>query len=79
MGSVTITSSGVEIEMLPDEIIIRPGITAIINGEEMTSQEAEESSARPRILAGYPQEDEMGPNKAHSYIRQINLEKFTGL
>ena len=29
MGSVTITSSGVEIEMLPDEIIIRPGITAV--------------------------------------------------
>lgn len=71
MGSVTITSSGVEIEMLPDEIIIRPGITAIINGEEMTSQEAEESSARPRILAGYPQEDEMGPNKA-SFIYQTN-------
>ena len=57
--------------MLPDEIIIRPGITAIINGEEMTSQEAEESSARPRILAGYPQEDEMGPNKA-SFIYQTN-------
>lgn len=71
MGSVNITSSGVEVEMLPDEIVIRPGFTAVINGKEMTSQEAEESSARPRILAGYPQEDEMGPNKA-SFIYQTN-------
>ncbi len=71
MGSVNITSSGVEVEMLPDEIVIRPGITAVINGQTMTSQEAEESSARPRILAGYPQEDEVGPNKA-SFIYQTN-------
>lgn len=64
MGSVTITSSGVEVEMLPDEIIIRPGITAVINGQTMTSVDAEESSANPRILAGYPMEDELGPTNA---------------
>ena len=44
----------------------------------MTSQEAEESSARPRILAGYPQEDEMGPNKASLFIRQINRKGLLG-
>ncbi len=71
MGDVTITSSGVEVEMLPDEIEIRPGITAVIDGETMTSIDAEESSSSPRILAGYPKEDELGPTKA-SFLYATN-------
>ena len=63
LGDVTINASDVEVEMLPDTIVIRPGLTATINGTEMTSQDAEESSASPRILAGYPLEDEMGPTR----------------
>ena len=71
VGSVTITSSDVEVEMLPDEIVIRPGLTATINGETMTSADAEESSANPRILAGYPLEEEIGPTNA-SFIYETN-------
>lgn len=71
IGSVSITSFGVEVEMLPDEIIIRPGITAVINGETMTSVDAEESSANPRIIAGYPMEEELGPTNA-SFIYETN-------
>ena len=71
IGSVSITSFGVEVTMLPDEIVIRPGITATINGETMTSVDAEESSANPRIIAGYPMEEELGPTNA-TFIYETN-------
>lgn len=49
------------VEMLPDEIEIRPGITAEIAGEEMDTVAAKESSEEPRILAGYPQAQDVVP------------------
>lgn len=59
--NLTVTTNGVRVETLPDQIEIRPGVTANIAGENMTSLDAEESSSRPRILAGYPQADETTP------------------
>ena len=50
------------VEMLPDQIVIRPGITADIAGEEMDSVGAQESSMEPMILAGYPQARDITPN-----------------
>lgn len=49
------------VEMLPDEIEIRPGITAEIAGEEMDTVAAKESSEEPIILAGYPQAQDVVP------------------
>ncbi len=49
------------VEMLPDEIEIRPGIIADIAGEEMDTVAAKESSEEPRILAGYPQAQDVIP------------------
>ena len=52
---------GCEVTILPEEITIRPGITAIIAGEEMDTVGAKESSELPMILAGYPQAQDVVP------------------
>lgn len=62
VGKLTVNAPGCVVEMLPDEIEIRPGITAEINGEEMDSVAAKESSEDPQILAGYPEARDIIPN-----------------
>ena len=59
IADLVVTTNGVRVEGLPDQIEIRPGITANIAGQTMNSLDAEESSSRPRILAGYPKTDEL--------------------
>lgn len=66
--SVVVTTNGVSVETLPDQIEIRPGVTANIAGEKMTSLDAEESSSRPRILAGYPKTDEIAPTSTKMFF-----------
>ena len=58
---LVVNAPGCEVEMLPDEIDIRPGITAIIAGEEMDTVGAKESSELPMILAGYPEAQDVVP------------------
>ncbi len=57
-----VTTTGVSIEMLPNQIEIRPGVVTNINGKEMGSLDGEESSDEPRILSGYPKTDELAQN-----------------
>ena len=59
---LVVNAPGCTVEMLPDQIEIRPGITAVIDGVEMDSTAAEESSMEPLILAGYPQAQDIAPN-----------------
>ncbi len=54
IAHIQISSDGSTVAQLPDEIIIRPGASANINGEMMDSVTAKESSQEPRLLAGYP-------------------------
>ena len=61
VGKLVVNAPGCVVEMLPDEIEIRPGITAEINGEEMDSVAAQESSEEPQILAGYPEARDIIP------------------
>lgn len=61
IGKLTINSDGSTVSMLPDQIVIRPGNTANINGEEMDSAAAAESSADPRLYAGYPKMKDLAP------------------
>ncbi len=63
-GDVTrleVNAPGCDVEMLPDQIVIRPGITAIIAGNEMDSSSAEEFLLEPMILAGYPKAQDIAP------------------
>ena len=64
ISTLIVGSNGVKVSMLPDEIIIRPGLTANINGKDMTSNDALESSSSPKILSGYPKTDLLAPTQA---------------
>ncbi len=61
---LNVNAPGSTVTMLPDEIYIRPGITAVINGQVMDSTAAEESSREPMILSGYPTVTDIAPNSA---------------
>ena len=63
IGSLYVNAPGCKVEMLPDYIYIRPGITANINGIEMDSTLAQQMSDMPRILTGYPRSDDIAPTQ----------------
>lgn len=65
IGHANVNAPGCSIEQLPDTIVIRPGITADVDGEEMDSTAAAESSADPRLLAGYPAAKNVAPTSAN--------------
>ncbi len=64
ISHVNVNAPGCSIEMLPDTITVRPGITAEVDGETMDSVAANESSADPRLLAGYPVAKNVAPTSA---------------
>lgn len=64
IASLNVNAAGSTVTMLPDQITIRPGITANIGGEVMDTQTAAESSADPRLSAGYPKITDLAPTSA---------------
>ncbi|WP_313528383.1 S-layer homology domain-containing protein [Anaerotignum sp.] len=64
IGYLKVNAAGGKVSMLPDEIEIRPGLTANINDKNMTSKDAEEASDSPRILEDYPEVVEIGSTDA---------------
>ena len=64
IDNLVVNAPGSTVSMLPDQITIRPGVTADINGQTMDSEAAAESSSDPRLLAGYPQITNLAPNTA---------------
>lgn len=62
--NLNVGAAGSTVEQLPDDIVIRPGITADINGSTMNKVQADESSADPRLEAGYPKVKNIAPNSA---------------
>ncbi len=61
---LNVGAAGSTVEQLPDKIVIRPGIDADINGSNMNSSQAAESSADPRLEAGYPKVKNIAPTSA---------------
>ncbi len=61
VDKMNVNASNVTSTMLPDNIYIRPGLEANIDGEVMDSAAAEESSLDPRILSGYPKAGDVAP------------------
>ena len=64
IDQLNVNTAGSTSAMLPDKITIRPGVTANIAGENMDTLQAQESSADPRLLAGYPKTKNVAPNTA---------------
>lgn len=61
IGEININAAGAVVDILPDDINIRPGLEAEIAGEEMDTKEGDESSEDPRILASYPRIKNLAP------------------
>ena len=64
--NLNVGASGSEIEMLPDNVEIRPGTTATIEGEKMDNVSGAELSTEPHILAGYPSMVNIAPTEAEA-------------
>ena len=64
IDKLVVNAPGCSVSMLPDQITIRPGVTANIHGQNMDTEAAAEASADPRLLAGFPQIDDLAPNSA---------------
>ena len=64
IGYLKVNASGAVIEMLPDEIEIRPGLSANVDGKDMTSNDADKLSLNPRIISGYPEVEDIGTTEA---------------
>ena len=62
--NATVNAAGSTIPMLPDTIVVRPGVTGNIGGTVMDSAAAIESSEDPRLLAGYPAARNVAPTSA---------------
>ena len=62
--NATVNASGSTIPMLPDTVVVRPGVTGNIGGAAMDSAAAIESSEDPRLLAGYPAARNVAPTSA---------------
>lgn len=64
ISTLNVNAPGCKVKMLPDDINIRPGITADVNGTKMDSTLADQISDSPRILSGYPRMDDIAPTQA---------------
>ena len=61
VASLNVNAPGSSAAVLPDTITVRPGLTATVNGQAMDAVAAQEASAEPRLLAGYPQVRDTAP------------------
>ncbi len=64
IAELNVNAAGAIVDILPDDINIRPGLEAEIVGEEMDTKDGDESSADPRILASYPRVKNIAPTSA---------------
>ncbi len=64
IDDLQVNTLGSTVESLPDRVTVRPGLTANVAGAEMDAKAAAESSADPRLLAGYPKMKNVAPTSA---------------
>lgn len=65
IANLHVNTDGVTVAGLPDNIVIRAGNTATINGTKMTSNDASISNSRPRILSRYPEIFDIGDTSVY--------------
>ena len=68
VDSLNISANGatVTLPLLPDEVIVAPGITSTVNKQKIDNAAAQELSARPRFMPGYPVADNLTPTSANA-------------
>lgn len=69
IGKLNVSTNGSECEILPDEVVVRPGvITTIQDMDNVDSEIAKEISSDPRLLEGYPKIRNAAPTTADGYF-----------
>ena len=61
---LNIAAEGCEVDILPEHVSIRPGVTAEVDGKVVGSAAADELSSEPRLLSGYPSVTRLLPREA---------------
>ncbi len=69
VGHMNVNAPGSSSTMLPDTIVVRPGIEADIHGETMDNVAAQQSSEDPRLLSGYPVAKNVSPKTADGVFK----------
>jgi hypothetical protein len=69
IGKLNVTTDGSQCEILPDEVVVRPGVTTTIQDmTDVDSEIAKEISSNPRLLEGYPKVRNVAPTTADGYF-----------
>lgn len=68
ISSLNVTSNGTNVAQMPDEVIIRPGVSATVNGQQMGSADADQSNETPKVRSGYPDVNGITPNSAQGKV-----------
>lgn len=68
ISSLNVTSNGTDVAQMPDEVIIRPGVSATVNGQQMGSADADQSNETPKVRSGYPDVNGITPNSAQGKV-----------
>ncbi|MFI3173636.1 MAG: S-layer homology domain-containing protein [Bacillota bacterium] len=69
VGYAKVNVSGATLEMLPDQLEIRPGITANVAGQDVDSEGAIALSSLPSISRGFPTVDTIGGTTARGVVQ----------
>ncbi|MGL4791672.1 MAG: hypothetical protein ACRCW1_09705, partial [Anaerotignaceae bacterium] len=69
IGYVKVNADGVVILGLPNDVEIRPGLTASVNGKNIGSSEATALSNSPNFASGYPKMDDVGSTAVYSLFK----------
>lgn len=64
IDNLNVNSNGSTVTILPDKIVVRPGVSTSVSGETMDNVTAAEASQDPKILAGYPAAKDVAPTSA---------------
>ena len=65
IGELIVNTNGSHCDILPDKVIVRPGVITDVAGmEDVDSEKAQEISQDPRLLAGYPKAKNIAPTSA---------------
>lgn len=64
IGHMNVNTAGSSSTILPDTIVVRPGVEITVQNEVMDSVAAQESSSDPRLLSGYPMAKNISPKSA---------------
>ncbi|RKJ42066.1 S-layer homology domain-containing protein [Acutalibacter sp. 1XD8-33] len=69
IGELDVTTNGSSCEILPDKVVVRPGVVTEINGQpNVDSEIAKEISQNPNLLQGYPKVKNVSPTSAEGFF-----------